>query len=240
MCLVFIAYRIDGCAPVMIGANREESRRRPVTSPVCCRVRSLRCLLAGADHGPDGTFPEMGTWLGVNEAGIAVAVTNRNDGELAREDQTRSRGLLAVDLLGFDHPDPASRFARSELGRGGFGGCNYLIAGPDTAFVVLAPGAGRVSVVGLTPGIHAMTNLDLDDPDDPRIRFVSAKLDPRDFPGSAGCICRDEQIVIPSADRGTVSSSLILIGGAIAMDHILGDPRDREYRRFRLPEGASG
>ena len=102
MCLVFIAYRTDGCAPVMIGANREESRRRPVTSPVCCRVRSLRCLLAGADHGPDGTFPEMGTWLGVNEAGLAVAVTNRNDGELAWEDQTRSRGLLAVNLLGFD------------------------------------------------------------------------------------------------------------------------------------------
>ena len=107
MCLVFIAYRTDGGAPVMIGANREESRRRPVTSPVCSRVASLRCLLAGADHGPDGTFPEMGTWLGVNEAGIAVAVTNRHDGELAWEDQTRSRGLLAVNLLGFDDPEPS-------------------------------------------------------------------------------------------------------------------------------------
>ena len=183
MCLVFIAYRIDGCAPVMIGANREESRRRPVTLPVCCRVRSLRCLLAGADHGPDGTFPEMGTWLGVNEAGIAVAVTNRHDGELAWEDQTRSRGLLAVDLLGFDHPDPASRFARAELGGGGFGGCNYLIAGADAAFVVQAPGAGRVSVVSLTPGVHAMTNLDLDDPEDRRIRFVAREAGATAIPG---------------------------------------------------------
>ena len=57
----------------------------------------------------------MGTWLGVNEAGLAVAVTNRHDGELAWEDQTRSRGLLAVDLLGFDHPERGSRFARDEL-----------------------------------------------------------------------------------------------------------------------------
>jgi uncharacterized protein with NRDE domain len=240
MCLVFIAYRIDGCAPVMIGANREESRRRPVTSPVCCRVRSLRCLLAGADHGPDGTFPAMGTWLGVNEAGLVVAVTNRHDGELAWEDQTRSRGLLAVDLLvGFDNPGRASRFAGAELARGGFGGGNYLIAGADAAFVVQAPGTERVSVVGLTPGIHAMTNLDLDDPDDPRIRLVAESLEPHDFPSSAGRICRDERIVIPGGDRGTISSSLILVGEPITMDHILGDPRNRDYQRFRLPEEPS-
>ncbi|MGO9814430.1 MAG: NRDE family protein, partial [Isosphaeraceae bacterium] len=61
----------------MIGANREESFRRPTTSPVCCRSGSIRCLVAGADHGPDGTFAEMGTWLGVNESGLVVAVTNR-------------------------------------------------------------------------------------------------------------------------------------------------------------------
>ena len=121
MCLVFIGFRIEGCPPVMIGANREESRRRPMTSPVCCRAGSgsLRCLLAGADHGPDGTFPQMGTWLGVNEAGMAVAVTNRSDGELAWEDQTRSKGLLAVNLLGFDRPGGRRplRPCRAGLGR---------------------------------------------------------------------------------------------------------------------------
>src|SRR5262249_28333290 len=131
MCLVFIGFRIEGCPPVMIGANREESRRRPMTSPVCSRIGpdSLRCLLAGGDHAPDGTFPRMGTWLGVNEAGMAVAVTNRSDGELAYEEQTRSKGLLAVDLLGFRRPEDAVHFASSELASGGFGGCNYLMAG---------------------------------------------------------------------------------------------------------------
>ena len=100
MCLVFISFQIDRNGPVMIGANREESRRRPTTSPVCCKQRRMRCLLAGADHGPDGSFPAMGTWLGVNQAGMAVAVTNRHDGELAWADQVRSRGLLTVELLG--------------------------------------------------------------------------------------------------------------------------------------------
>src|SRR5262249_11882518 len=121
MCLVFIGFQIEGCPPVMIGANREESRRRPMTSPVCSRIGpdSVRCLLAGADHGPDGALPRMGTWLGVNEAGMTVAVTNRSDGELVYEEQTRSKGLLAVDLLGFRHPGDAVQFASSELASGG-------------------------------------------------------------------------------------------------------------------------
>jgi uncharacterized protein with NRDE domain len=238
MCLVFISFQIEGCAPLGIGANREESRHRPTTSPVGCRSRSLRCLLAGADHGPDGSFPAMGTWLGVNEAGMAVAVTNRQDGELAWADQTRSRGLLAVELLGLDGPERAARCARVELGRGGFGGCNYLIADPAMAFVVQAPGARRVSVEKLAPGIHAMTNRDLDDPDDPRIRFVAAQLEPGDFLSSAERLCRDERIVIPGADRGTVSSSVILIDREIVLDHIQGDPRGRDYQRFRLPDGS--
>ena len=83
MCLVFLGSRVNRNTPVMIGANREESFRRPITSPLCCRSGSIRCLVAGADHGPDGTFAEMGTWLGVNESGLVVAVTNRRDGELA-------------------------------------------------------------------------------------------------------------------------------------------------------------
>lgn len=241
MCLVFIGFRIEGCPPVLIGANREESRRRPMTSPVCRRAGpgSLRSLLAGADHGPDGTFPGMGTWLGVNEAGLAVAVTNRSDGQLAWEDQTRSKGLLAVDLLDLADPDEAMHFARSELASGGFGGCNYLLAGRDAAFVVEAPGASRIRIKNLGPGIHAMTNLDVDDRDDPRIRIVVAEFDPREFPASAARLCRDERIVVPGADRGTISSSLITIGAEILFDHIRGDPRGREYHRSRLPDDGN-
>jgi uncharacterized protein with NRDE domain len=236
MCLVFISFRTNAGDRLMIGANREESRTRPLTSPVCCRRRSLRCLLAGADYGPDGAFPEMGTWLGVNERRLAVAVTNRRDGELPWVDQVRSRGLLAVELLGRDQPEPAARFALSELARGGYGGCNFLIANPDAAFVVHAAGARRISLVKLLPGIHVMTNLDLDNDADPRIRFVRANLDPADFIASSRRICRDESIVITGADRGTVSSSLILAGNEIVLYHILGMPHGREYQDYRLHE----
>ena len=233
MCLVFLAFQVNDAAPVMLGANREESRSRPSTSPVCSRINSVPTLLAGADHGPDGSFPEVGTWLGVNETGLVVAVTNRRDGTLAAADQVRSRGLLAVSLLAFDDPEQAHRLATSALALGGYGGCNYLIANRDAAYIVQAPGTHRISATRLAPGLHAMTNLDLDDRDDPRIRFVFEHLEPASFLESAGRICRDDRIIIAGSDRGTVSSSLVLVGAQIRFYHILGDPRDGDYEPIR-------
>jgi uncharacterized protein with NRDE domain len=234
MCLVFISFQTQGNPPVMIGANREEHRRRPRTSPVCCRSGSRRCLLAGADFGPDGSFPALGTWLGVNDAGLTVAVTNRGDGELPWPDQYRSRGLLAVDLLQYDNPGRAARAARSQLEGGGFGGSNFLVADSHAAFVVHATGARHVAVVSLEPGTHVMTNYDVDDATDSRIRLVRSALRPEDFLASAGQICRDPRILITGGERGTVSSSLILAGGGVVLYHISGDPAGRDYDEFRL------
>ena len=233
MCLVFLAFQMSRDDPVMLGANREESRSRPSTSPVCSRSSSVRSLLAGADRGPDGSFPEIGTWLGVNESALVVAVTNRSDGELGWADQIRSRGLLAVALLGFADPEQALRLAASELAGGGYGGCNYLIANPDAAFVIHAPGARRITAKRLPPGLHAMTNLDVDDGDDPRIRFVQENLEPERFLTSAQRICRDERIIVNGSDRGTVSSSLILAGGDLRFFHVMGDPRHADYELIR-------
>jgi uncharacterized protein with NRDE domain len=233
MCLVFLAFQVSDTAAIMLGANREESRSRPVTSPVCSTKGREHALLAGADRGPDGLFPEIGTWLGVNEAGLVVAVTNRSDGELAWVDQIRSRGLLAVALLGFQDPADATAFARDELARGGYGGCNYLIASRGAAFVVHAPGARRITTKPLSPGLHCMTNLDLNDAQDHRIRIVRECLEPSRFVDSAQQLCRDPRLIVDGPERGTVSSSLITVGAEIAFYHIRGDPRQGAYERIR-------
>jgi uncharacterized protein with NRDE domain len=233
MCLVFIGFRVDDRHPVLIGANREEARSRPSTPPVCVRSGPQRCLLAGADHGPDGTAPRIGTWLGVNEAGLVVAVTNRRDGELPPSEQVRSRGWLAVALLGFDDPGRAVRHAREDLARGGYCGGNFLIAAATAAFVVHAPGLRRITVEGLRSGVHAITNLDVDDGADPRIRLVREGLEPGRFVASARRVCRDERVIVAGADRGTVSSSLVVVGREIDFSHVLGDPRAGEYEVSR-------
>jgi uncharacterized protein with NRDE domain len=229
MCLVFLAFRRDAEFPVLVGANREEVRRRPSTPPVYHNSGSIRCFLAGADLGPDGSCPRIGTWLGVNEAGLVVAVTNRRDGELAPADQVRSRGWLAVSLLGFDDPEAAARFAQEDLAGGGYGGGNFLIVNRRAAVLVQAPGPRRITVRNLPPGIHALTNLDPDDPDDPRIRLVHEHLEPGRFIASAQRICRDERVIVEGSKRGTVSSSLVLVGPQIRFHHVTGDPRGGEY-----------
>ena len=131
-------------------------------------------------------------------------------------------------------PSDAADVAQSALAQGGFGGCNYLIATANAAFIVQAPGPTRISAARLEPGIHAMTNLDLDDSRDARIQLVRATLEPENFIPSAASLCQDDRIVVAGGERGTVSSSLILADKAIVLYHIEGDPRGRLYREFRL------
>ena len=78
-----------------------------------------------------------------------------------------------------------------------------------------------------------MTNLDMDDRDDPRVRLVHETLGPGRFVVSAQRICRDARIVIRGVDRGTVSSSLVLVGGDIRFFHLAGDPGRGEYERLK-------
>jgi hypothetical protein len=98
--------------------------------------------------------------------------------------------------------------------------------------MVQAPGAQRISVTALRPGLHCVTNLDLNDANDPRIRLVFETLEPAQFVASAERICRDERIVIRGADRGTISSSLIVSGIETMFCHLMGDSSQGEYVRF--------
>ena len=78
-----------------------------------------------------------------------------------------------------------------------------------------------------------MTNLDLDDADDPRIRLVRTTSTRATSRPRRRRICRDERIVVAGAERGTISSSLIFVGdGDRARPHPGRPPRPR-YHEFR-------
>lgn len=99
MCTLVVAWRVFREAPVCVGANRDEARDRPA-SPPAVRGANPR-VLAPRDERAGGT------WIGYNEHGVFVAVTNRwvdGDGE-------RSRGLLVDDALA----EPTAAAARDRV-----------------------------------------------------------------------------------------------------------------------------
>jgi hypothetical protein len=218
MCLLGIAFQIDGNCPVLVLANREESFFRPTAGP---RI-----------HPPHGGAPPWlggtdllagGTWLGVNPHGLLVAITNRPRANIPAT--PRSRGLLCRSLLAYRNTQSAVRSAVEQLRQGVFAGCNLLIATPTEAAVIEF--ADDLGVTPLSPGLHLVTNGPLNDPADRRITRVRRELatpapgNPAEWMLRARQVCAQgaegEQpaICLAGKDRGTISSTVLSLARPI-------------------------
>src|SRR5207248_10588383 len=123
-------------------------------------------LLDGPCRAVAGLDPVAGgTWLGVNEHGVLIAVTNRPRSQTPP--RPRSRGLLARDLLGCPSAAAAVDLATRELGGDRYAGCNVVCADAERAVVLQA--AEWLRVRPLPPGVHVLTNHDVNDESDRRI-----------------------------------------------------------------------
>src|SRR5579859_7068235 len=126
MCLLALFYRVVEDAPIVAAANREEAYARGGEPPR---------IVEGACRAVAGIDPiQGGTWFGVNEHSVLIAVTNRPKSALPRE--PRSRGLLARDLLGCSSAGSAAVLAARELGTDRYAGCNVLCADAQGATVL--------------------------------------------------------------------------------------------------------
>jgi uncharacterized protein with NRDE domain len=164
MCVLAIQYQAARDAPILVAHNREEYFDRPSQAP---RIQSGRPrVVCGIDRKAGGT------WFGVNQHALFVAVANRPKTEVPSE--PRSRGLLCRELLNHTSARQAVDAAARELASGCYAGANFICADAQTAAVVY--GGDNIEIVGLTPGLHLMTNGDLDDPTDKRQAFVRRLL----------------------------------------------------------------
>lgn len=215
MCIVYLKFDPTCVTPIQIGANREENPNRPHTSPIKMISGATTCYIAGADKGPDGKSGHIGTWLGFNERGVAIAVTNRDDGLLKGSEIKDSRGLLCVRLLRHDNAKDAMLAAQQFLTTGSYGGSNFLIADLNQAFIVHAPSAKEVCIDELSPGLHVLTNLNINDPTDRRINFVHAYMHNVDW-GNFDILSKEllntPEILVVDSDCRTVSSSILRMG----------------------------
>src|SRR5712671_682630 len=160
MCTLAIYFRMFGDYPVVVAANRDEFLERPALPPTALGDRPR--IIGGQD------LRAKGTWLGINEHGLIVGLLNRRFAETRpNDDKLRSRGLLCLDALQHTSAASALQYVERQRARD-YNGFNLLMASRDEAFVAYNRG-GEIEVVKLTPGMHLLTNADVDDFECPRI-----------------------------------------------------------------------
>jgi len=159
MCLLALRWRVVPGAPVVLAANRDESRDRPFDPP---RVHAGAVpFVAPVDRRAGGS------WVGLNAAGLVAAVTNRP--QRAPSLGGRSRGLLLLDALRAPTLDRLREALERHLrGQGTtYDNFHLLAASADGAFVVRYHD-GWTELTDLEEGDHFLTNEDeLDEPRPP-------------------------------------------------------------------------
>lgn len=232
MCLLVLHFQSLAEAPLLVAANREEFYARPWRGPE--RRPGAPGVVCGVDAVGGGT------WLGINQHRLIVGVTNRADH--APPDGARSRGLLCLDLLGCASADEAGRLVEIELRSGNYAGANFLAADPEAAWV--ASWNGRLRRQSLAPGLHLLTNGDLNDAHDRRQSLARRMLGAaplqsvEQFLVDAAQTCSlvgpsEATIVLRGADRGTVSSTLIAVGRQPGESRLLFAPGSPDRTAYR-------
>lgn len=149
VCSLLLAWQVIEGTPVAIAANRDEAYDRPARGPrlLCAEPK----VIAPVDERAGGT------WLGVNDRGLVVAIANRRDGP----EGERSRGQLVRDVLTSDSADEGRAFLASVLGEHTYAGFHLLLVDPVDAFYVTWD--GTLDGHELTAGVHVLDNAGFDE-----------------------------------------------------------------------------
>ena len=148
MCTLVLAWQAVADAPIIVAANRDEATDRPSEPPGLYRTEPKAIAPRDARAG--------GTWIGYNEAGLFVGITNRwvdRAGE-------RSRGQLVADCLGCEAAGAAVDTVDHAVAADSYAGFNLVVADADRA--ALLEWDGELGVTEFEPGVHVVVNVGAD------------------------------------------------------------------------------
>jgi uncharacterized protein with NRDE domain len=251
MCTLAVYVRCTPALPLLVAANRDEFLDRPTADPR--QLAADPWVVGGQDLSAGGT------WFGVNGAGLVVGLLNRRRPG-GPDQRLQSRGLLTLTMLQQPGLVAARRALEGEDGAA-YNAFNLLIADRSEALVVTNRG-GAIQVTALDPGVHLLTNLELNDPTCPRIaksweRFraldLASAADPADLLPRLRTILADHSTALdPRADvidtlcvhlpgYGTRSSSIVAAdpAGRLRYWHAAGPPCRTDYAEVQLPGAAA-
>jgi uncharacterized protein with NRDE domain len=167
MCTLIVLDRIVPGFPLVIASNRDEYLTRAAAPPARIGSRATgRAFVAPQD------LEAGGSWMGVNERGVFVGLTNRPIEQ--RNPTARSRGLLVFDALAREDATSVAKEMRT-LAPGVYNPFNLLCADRSRTLVTLCA-EDRVEVRELDPGVHILCNRDVDDPRSGKIARITREL----------------------------------------------------------------
>ncbi len=228
-----ILYRTVRGVPILVAANREERFDRLTQYPKI-QPGSPR-MVCGIDRKAGGT------WLGVNQHGLFCAVLNRPKNLVPLE--PRSRGLLCREMLQLRNAREASEHAADELSTGIYAGANFVCA--DGKFAAVVYGGDKIETMEITPGLHVITNGELDQYRDPRHELLRRMLTLHTLDSAVTFLAVASRtfsrkpdsngrrgVVILGREFGTVSSTLLALSRKIqhsVLQYSSGPPCDHPY-----------
>jgi uncharacterized protein with NRDE domain len=146
MCTLVVAAQVFEDHPLVVVANRDEQLDRASTPPFLWRGGGLDFVAARDDRAG-------GTWLGVNAAGVFVAITNRFVGP---NDPARvSRGELVKSALALASAR-AIHEAMAGVPASRHNGFHLVYADARDVLATVSSGA-HVAQLSLGRGVHAIT-----------------------------------------------------------------------------------
>lgn len=211
MCTLIVARDVFRFYPLVVAANRDERLDRPARPPETWPGRPR--IIAPVDEEGGGTP------IGISEAGVFAAVTNRDD--VPHEAGRPTRGSLVLSAL--EGRTAIQGVTNVMSSGGGFNGFNLVVADRREAYIIRGRPGGML-VDELPTGLSVITNqgVGVDDPNARNFRIGvrwrearkapprPSSLDPllnrcdREDGRYGTCMHRPE-----SANYGTRSSSII-------------------------------
>lgn len=220
MCTLIAAVGQFGKYPLVIAANRDEALDRPSSPPRSWEENGVR-FLAPRDELAGGT------WLGLNEHGLFVGITNRFGA--TKHPDRRSRGALVTDALQARSVE-ALHAQLASLSFDTYNAFHLFYADATGAAGVTWSDGDRLAQERYGPGLYVITErsfgaadtaradhvralwpepLESGDPDLERIEALLRRHDDGD-PLAATCIH------VPVFNYGTRSSLVLLLAPSLA------------------------
>ena len=242
MCTITLFYKVIDKFPVLIAQNRDSLERNLEIPPK--EIQSIQKVFAPIDMNSGGT------WIGVNQNKVVLALTNYYQPEREKYIFSMSRGSLVLEALKkCDSSEQVILFVENAVKHQKLKFFNLFSLSPDRAFFIQYNGAFQVNTI--SEGLHFHYSSGYDEGYIKNIRetrlkhlfseFNSHNLD--DALENIWVACRDHSDTIPSEQsicmhgkqRRTVSSTILAVpyfDRNIYCYYLYGSPCEKKYTGF--------